>query len=122
MIRVKINGYTLFNKIMYMWPFRVFSRPQQSVSQIGASMENKCLCNCKCNKMWQTLKVYDHIKKIDEYLKKLESDINEMHQYPDAPWYSYRPFDNSRHHTEIILDNINAIRDKYAKDLGMNDG
>lgn len=84
-------------------------------------MENKCLCNCTCKNPWKTLKVYDHIKEVDEHIRRMEFVINEMKEYSDAPWYSRRPFQLGRDHIKRMLEHIKIIRDKYAKDLGMTD-
>jgi len=84
-------------------------------------MDNKCLCNCRCNKPWKVLKVYDHIKEADEQLRLLEASIKQQKAYPDAPWYSARPFEQARDETKRVLYHFKEIRDKYAKDLGMED-
>lgn len=80
-------------------------------------MDNKCLCNCRCAKIYQVLKVYELLEKVRKNIGWLEHHIEKMKKVARVD----RATENACANVEEARGYLQKIHDKYAKDLGMDE-
>lgn len=80
-----------------------------------------CLCSCRCGKIYQVLKVYDHLKGAESSIKGLENQIKNMDKIAEIPWHHTLYYSNGRYDAHRAFYHLKEIHDRYAKALGMED-
>ncbi len=80
-------------------------------------MDNKCLCNCRCGKLYQAFKVYELLENVRTTLISLNLNIEYIKEKKANQW----TYENALSNAEWAYERLKRIHDKYARALGMED-